>query len=99
MSDQNTLYGILVAPKITEKATLCHEKGNQVVFEVAKKANKRQIRAAVEKLFDVNVVSVQTQNMKGKYKRFGQRMGRRNDWKKAVVRLQEGQSIDFFAGA
>ena len=99
MSDQYSLYKVLSAPKVTEKSTLCNEKGNQVVFEVDKKANKMQIRAAVEKLFDVEVVSVQTMNIKGKTKRFGQTTGRRNDWKKAIVRLKEGQSVDFFAGA
>ncbi|MBF0382614.1 MAG: 50S ribosomal protein L23 [Magnetococcales bacterium] len=98
MSDQYSLYNVLFAPKITEKSTLCNERGNQVVFKVATWANKIQIKAAVEKLFSVEVVSVQTMNNKGKNKRFGQIMGKRNDWKKAVVRLKEGQSIDFFAG-
>jgi large subunit ribosomal protein L23 len=99
MSDQYSLYKVLSAPKVTEKSTLCSEKGNQVIFEVAKTANKMQIKAAVEKLFDVEVVSVQTLIVKGKSKRFGQTMGRRNDWKKAIVRLKEGQTVDFFAGA
>ncbi|MBF0369245.1 MAG: 50S ribosomal protein L23 [Magnetococcales bacterium] len=99
MSDQTTLFKVLRAPRVTEKATLCLEKGNQVVFEVATWANKPQIKAAIEKFFDVNVVSIQTVNVKGKNKRFGRLMGRRNDWKKAVVRLQEGQSIDFHANA
>jgi large subunit ribosomal protein L23 len=99
MSDQYSLYNVLSAPKVTEKSTLCNEKGNQVVFKVATWANKLQIKAAVEKLFSVEVVAVQTMNIKGKSKRFGQTVGRRNDWKKAVVRLKEGQSIDFFAGA
>ncbi len=99
MSDQNSLYNILSAPMITEKSTLCNEKGNQIVFKVAKGANKMQIRAAVEKLFEVEVESVQTMNMKGKDKRFGRTMGRRNDWKKAIVRLKEGQTVDFFAGS
>ena len=99
MSDQYSLYNVLSAPKVTEKTTLCNEKGNQVIFKVATWANKMQITAAVEKLFSVDVVSIQTMNVKGKSKRFGQTMGRRNDWKKAIVRLKEGQSIDFFAGA
>ncbi|MBF0456175.1 MAG: 50S ribosomal protein L23 [Magnetococcales bacterium] len=99
MSDQYSLYNILSAPKVTEKSTLCNEQGNQVVFRVAKGANKKQVKAAVEKLFKVEVVSIQTMNIKGKSKRFGQTNGRRNDWKKAIVRLKEGQSIDFFAGA
>jgi large subunit ribosomal protein L23 len=98
MSDQYSLYNVLTAPKITEKSTLCNEKGNQVVFKVATWANKMQIKAAVEKLFSVEVVSIQTMNNKGKNKRFGQTMGHRNDWKKAIVRLKEGQTIDFFSG-
>jgi large subunit ribosomal protein L23 len=99
MSDQYSLYNVLSAPKITEKSTLCNEKGNQVVFKVATWANKMQIKAAVEKLFSVDVVSIQTMNNKGKNKRFGQTMGHRNDWKKAIVRLKEGQTIDFFSGS
>ena len=98
MSDQYSIYNVLTAPKITEKSTLCNEKGNQVVFKVATWANKVQIKAAVEKLFSVEVVSIQTMNNKGKNKRFGQTMGHRNDWKKAIVRLKDGQSIDFFSG-
>jgi large subunit ribosomal protein L23 len=99
MSDQYSLYNVLSAPKVTEKSTLCNEKGNQIVFKVAKWANKLQIKAAVEKLFSVEVVSVQTMNIKGKNKRFGQTMGHRNDWKKAIVRLKEGQTVDFFSGS
>lgn len=96
MSDSNTLYQILTAPRVTEKATLCQEVGNQVVFKVAPGSNKRQIKAAVEKMFKVSVVAVQTSNVRGKEKRFGKNMGKRSDWKKAVVRLEEGQTIDFF---
>lgn len=96
MSDQFTLYRVLEAPMITEKTTLCLEKANQVVFKVAPWANKLQIKAAVEKMFKVDVLDVQTANMKGKTKRFARTIGRRKDWKKAVVRLQEGQSIEFF---
>lgn len=99
MSDSNTLYQILTAPRVTEKSTLCQEIGNQVVFKVALTSNKRQIKAAVEKMFKVTVVSVQTSNVRGKVKRFGKTMGKRKDWKKAVVRLNEGQSIDFFENA
>lgn len=96
MSDPYTLYTILEAPRITEKATHCQEVGNQVVFNVLRSANKAQIKAAVEKMFDVKVIGVQTVNVKGKIKRFGRTMGRRKDWKKAVVRLEAGQTIDFF---
>jgi len=96
VSDPYTLYTILDAPRITEKATLCQEKDNQVIFKVLRSANKAQIKAAVEKMFDVKVLGVQTVNVQGKIKRFGRTMGRRKDWKKAIVRLEAGQSIDFF---
>lgn len=96
MSDSTELFKILKAPRVTEKSTLCLGTGNQVVFSVAPDANKLQIKAAVEKMFKVNVLAVQTARVKGKEKRFGRVMGRRKDWKKAVVRLKEGQSIDFF---
>lgn len=97
MNDQQLiLYKVLEAPMVTEKSTMCLEQGNQVVFEVATWANKPQIKAAVEKLFSVEVLAVQTVSVKGKNKRFGRIMGRRKDWKKAVVRLAEGQSIELF---
>lgn len=99
MSENLELYKVLEAPLISEKSTMCLEKANQVVFKVATWANKAQIKEAVEKLFSVNVVDVQTSNVNGKQKRFGKMMGRRKDWKKAVVRLKENQSVDFFAKA
>lgn len=98
MSDQTTLFKVLQTPRITEKGTLCLESGNQVVFKVAGWANKLQIKAAVEKLFKVTVLSVQTLNVKGKNKRFGKIDGHRKDWKKAMVRLEAGQTIDFHTG-
>jgi large subunit ribosomal protein L23 len=91
------MYRVILAPVITEKATLAGEH-NQVVFEVAKDATKPEIKAAVEKIFDVKVSGVNTLVMKGKTKRFRGRQGRRSDWKKAVVRLEEGHSIDVGAG-
>ncbi len=97
MSDANALYKVLNAPRVTEKSTLCQEMGNQIMFDVATWANKQQIKAAVEILFDVKVLSVQTSNVQGKNKRFGRTVGRRKDWKKAIVRLEEGQTIDFYA--
>lgn len=97
MSDQFTLFKVLESPLVTEKSTMHLEQANQVVFKVATWANKAQIRAAVENLFKVTVLDVRTQNMIGKKKRFGRLQGRRKDWKKAVVRLSEGDSIDFFA--
>ena len=90
-------YDVIVAPHITEKATLASEH-NAVVFKVVESATKPQIKAAVEALFDVKVVSVNTLNQKGKTKRWKGRPYKRNDIKKAVVRLAEGQSIDVTSG-
>ncbi len=90
-------YDVIVAPHITEKATLASEH-NAVVFKVAETATKPQIKAAVEALFDVKVVSVNTLTQKGKTKRWKGKPYRRSDVKKAVVRLAEGQSIDVTSG-
>ncbi len=90
-------YDVTVAPHITEKATLTSEH-NAVVFKVADSATKPQIKAAVEALFDVKVVSVNTLTQKGKTKRWKGKPYRRSDVKKAVVRLAEGQSIDVTSG-
>jgi large subunit ribosomal protein L23 len=89
---------VLLAPHISEKSSMVAEQGNQVVFRVAKDASKPEIKAAVEQLFEVKVDSVRVLNNKGKTKRFGQRMGRRSDWKKAYVKLEAGQDINFIAG-
>jgi len=96
MSDLKGLTQVLLSPRITEKTTMCQEYGNQVIFKVALSANKMQIKAAVEKMFDVNVKAVQTSHVQGKKKRFGKIIGQRKPWKKAVVRLEDGQTIDFF---
>ena len=90
-------YDVVLAPHITEKATLASE-NNAVVFKVANTATKPQIKEAVEAIFGVSVMGVNTINMKGKTKRFKGRRGRRSDWKKAMVRLAEGQSIDLTTG-
>ncbi len=82
---------------LTEKASRIRENENQYVFEVDTKANKIQIRSAVEKLFSVKVTSVNTLNQRGKDRRMGRGHARRPNWKKAVVTLAEGQSIKFFA--
>jgi large subunit ribosomal protein L23 len=86
---------VLLAPNISEKATTAAEANNTVVFKVATDATKAEIKAAVEKLFEVTVEGVNTLNVKGKEKRTGARTGRRNDWKKAYVTLSEGSEIDF----
>jgi large subunit ribosomal protein L23 len=90
-------YDVILSPVITEKSTLLSEH-NQVVFRVAPTANKSEIKAAVEKLFGVKVTAVNTLNVKGKVKRFRGRLGKRNDVKKAIVTLAEGQSIDVATG-
>jgi len=81
---------------LTEKAATLKEDENQVVFEVELKANKIQIRDAVEKLFDVKVESVNTLVQRGKVKRLGRKMQKRPNWKKAIVTLAEGNDIEFF---
>ena len=84
---------------LTEKASLLREKHNQVVFEVAREANKIQIRDAVQRLFKVNVTGVNTMLMRGKERRMGRGRGKMQNWKKAIVTLKEGDSIDFFTDA
>ena len=91
------LYGVILAPVITEKATMGSQH-NQVTFRVRTDATKPEIRAAIEGLFKVKVQSVNTLVVKGKTKRFKGVPGRRSDWKKAVVRLVEGQTIDVTTG-
>lgn len=90
-------YDTILAPVITEKSTLLSEH-NKVVFRVAQDATKDEIASAVEELFKVKVVKVNTLNVKGKTKRFRGHIGKRNDIKKAIVTLQEGQSIDIATG-
>jgi len=89
------LFKVILAPVISEKTTRIAELGNQVVFKVVKDANKADIKAAVEKMFDVKVDAVRVLNVKGKTKRTRFGLGRRSDWKKAYVSLAEGQEIDF----
>ncbi|MBX9645991.1 MAG: 50S ribosomal protein L23 [Xanthobacteraceae bacterium] len=90
-------YDVILAPVITEKATILSEQ-NKVVFKVQKLATKPQIKDAVEKLFDVKVKSVNTLVRKGKVKAFRGRLGQQSDVKKAVVTLEEGFSIDVTTG-
>ncbi|QDH70691.1 50S ribosomal protein L23 [Marilutibacter alkalisoli] len=93
------LYTIIRAPRVSEKTARLQEVSNQYVFEVATDATKADIKAAVEKLFDVKVEAVNVVNVKGKSKAFRFRMGRRADWRKAYVKLAAGQSIDVMATA
>jgi large subunit ribosomal protein L23 len=99
MITEERILKVLRAPHISEKATMAAENGNTIVFKVAKDATKREIKAAVEKLFEVEVKTVNTLVAKGKTKRQGMREGRRSDWKKAYVILKEGQDIDFAGSA
>lgn len=97
LKNQERLMQVLLAPQVSEKSTFVAEKNEQVVFRVVGNATKPEIKAAVELLFKVEVVSVQVANVKGKQKRFGKLTGRRKDWKKAYVCLKAGQEINFHA--
>lgn len=90
---------IILGPVITEKSNLHKESYNQITFEVDKRANKLQIKEAVEKMFNVRVESVRTVNCVGKKRRLGRFEGKKRDWKKAIVKLKEGDRIEFFEGA
>jgi len=92
---QIDLMNVLEYPVISEKSSLSAEKQNRVVFRVKPAATKQQVKRAIERLFKVEVDSVQVLNVKGKSKRFGRFMGKRSDWKKAYVKLKPGFDIDF----
>jgi len=92
---EGRLATVLVAPIISEKATRVGEKNNQVLFKVLRDATKTEIKAAVELMFKVEVDSVSTVNQKGKTKRFGRSVGRRDHVKKAYVSLKAGQELNF----
>ena len=98
-TNEGRLAQVLVAPIVSEKATLVAEQGNQVVFKVLRNATKLEIQQAVELMFNVKVAGVQVLNQKGKVKRFGRSVGRRDHVKKAYVSLQEGQELDLSKGA
>lgn len=89
------LFHVILAPHVSEKGTRVAEKSNQIVFRVRRDASKPDIKAAVEKMFNVQVESVSVVNVRGKAKPFGRTPGRRQDWKKAYVRLKPGQDINF----
>ena len=93
------ILSVLRAPRVSEKTARLQEVSNQFVFEVATTATKADIKSAVESLFNVKVESVNVVNVKGKSKSFKFREGRRSDWRKAYVRLADGQSIDVMAKA
>jgi large subunit ribosomal protein L23 len=89
---------IILRPLVTEKSNMLQEENNQVVFRVAKDANKITIRHAVEKLFNVKVVEVKTIRNPSRWRRVGRNVGKRPSWKKAIVKLREGDRIEFFSG-
>lgn len=93
--NRERIYKVLVAPHVSEKATLLAEKQGQVVFRIAPDATKLEVKKAVEALFNVKVEGVQTVNIKGKTKRTARGLGKRNDVRKAYVKLAAGQDIDF----
>ena len=93
--DEGRLAQILVAPIISEKATMLGEKRNQVAFKVLRDATKPEIKAAVELMFKVEVDAVRTINQRGKEKRFGKSIGRRDHIKKAYVSLKKGHELNF----
>ena len=93
------IYQIIRSPVVTEKSTNLKADKNQIVFKVDRRANKIEIKRAIEKLFRVKVTNVCTMRVEGKKKRVGKNVGKRPDWKKAIVSLKEGDTIDFFEGA
>ncbi len=99
MSSQERLMQVLLAPHASEKTARVEERANQVTFRVLRDANKAEVKAAVELMFDVKVDGVTVVNQQGKAKRFGKTQGHRQDFKKAYVTLAEGSKIDFLEGA
>jgi large subunit ribosomal protein L23 len=97
--NEDRLMKVLLGPVVSEKASIAAERNRQYAFRVLPDATKREIGRAVESLFSVEVDQVQVVNVKGKRKRFGQRAGKRKDWRKAYVRLMPGHDIDFGGGA
>ena len=90
------IYDVIKKPLVTEKSTLEKESKNIVAFEIDRNANKIEVKNAVEKLFNVEVIDVNTINIAGKRKRVGRNIGKRSNWKKAYVTLKEGSTVDFF---
>lgn len=90
---------VLKTPRLTEKSVIQKETMNQVTFQVSTDANKIEIKRAIEKVFQVTVLNVNTINNRGKKKRLGRFTGRRPNWKKAIVTLKEGDKIEYFEGA
>ena len=87
---------IVLRPVITEKTLRIAERENAYTFQVDRNANKVQVRDAIERLFSVSVTDVRTQNMMGKFRRMGRSFGATSNWKKAVVKVKEGDTIEFY---
>jgi large subunit ribosomal protein L23 len=92
-------YEIIKRPLITEKTSIQKEIANQLTFEVDRRANRIEIKQAIETAFKVKVAKIQTMQVRGKVKRRGRFVGKRRDWKKAIVTLMPGERIEFFEGA
>lgn len=92
------IYKVIKDPHIAEKGSIQKELFNQITLKVDKRANKVEIRKAVELLFKTKVLEVNTLNMKGKKRRVGRSFGKRPDWKKAIVKLAPGENVEFFDG-
>jgi len=92
------MYEVIKRPVLTEKTTLQKELSNQITLEVDRRANKIEIKEAVEKIFKVNVIAVQSMVVRGKTKRVGRFSGKRSDWKKAIVTLKPGEQVPFLEG-
>ena len=91
-------HAIIKRPVVSEKSTIQKEVANQLSFEVDRKANRIEIKKAIQSLFSVQVDAVRTLQIKGKYKKRGRIIGKRRDWKKAIVTLKPGERIEFFEG-
>lgn len=97
--NEQRLTQVLLSPVVSEKSAIAADKNRQFTFKVVPDATKREVSKAVEIMFDVEVESVRVMNVKGKRKRFGAYLGKRKDWRKAYVKLKEGNDIDFTGGA
>ena len=92
------IFQVIKEPHVTEKSGLLKEGANQISFKVHKRANKIEVKQAVEALFNTKVLDVKTMNIRGKRRRMGRNFGKRPDWKKAIVRLAPGENIEIFEG-
>ena len=92
------IYSVIKEPHVAEKANMLKETNNQIVLKVDPRANKIEIKKATKLLLKTKVIDVKTQNMKGKKRRTGRNIGKKPDWKKAVVKLAVGENVEFFDG-